>query len=88
MSVPASGARPVPAGGRSSRRTPRAARTRTFSHAAAYGHRELRRNRQVNSHAVDDPTSPFGGFKMSGYGREFGVHGLNAYLETRTVFGD
>jgi aldehyde dehydrogenase (NAD+) len=35
---------------------------------------------------VDDPVSPFGGFKMSGFGREFGVHGLNAYLETRTVF--
>ncbi|MFJ7998640.1 aldehyde dehydrogenase family protein [Streptomyces sp. NPDC096310] len=34
----------------------------------------------------DDPTSPFGGFKMSGFGREFGVHGLNAYLETKTVF--
>ncbi|MFJ9908928.1 hypothetical protein ACIRVK_39865 [Streptomyces sp. NPDC101152] len=26
------------------------------------------------------------GFKMSGIGREFGVHGLNAYLETKTVF--
>lgn len=36
----------------------------------------------------DDPTNPFGGFKMSGYGREFGVHGLNAYLETRTVFAN
>ena len=35
---------------------------------------------------VDDPISPFGGFKMSGYGREFGIHGLNAYLETKTVF--
>ncbi|WP_229911586.1 aldehyde dehydrogenase family protein [Streptomyces aurantiogriseus] len=34
----------------------------------------------------DDPTSPFGGFKMSGFGREFGVHGLNAYLEAKTVF--
>ncbi|MGW2939021.1 aldehyde dehydrogenase family protein [Streptomyces sp. NPDC001156] len=35
---------------------------------------------------VDDPTSPFGGFKMSGFGREFGVHGLNAYLETKIVY--
>jgi aldehyde dehydrogenase (NAD+) len=35
---------------------------------------------------VDDPTSPFGGFKMSGFGREFGIYGLQAYLETRTVF--
>ncbi|MFJ4691505.1 aldehyde dehydrogenase family protein [Streptomyces sp. NPDC088766] len=37
---------------------------------------------------VDDPISPFGGFKMSGFGREFGIHGLQAYLETRTVFAD
>ena len=29
-----------------------------------------------------DPTSPFGGFKESGYGREGGLHGLEAYLTT------
>lgn len=29
-----------------------------------------------------DPTSPFGGFKESGYGREGGRHGLLAYLQS------
>jgi acyl-CoA reductase-like NAD-dependent aldehyde dehydrogenase len=27
-----------------------------------------------------DPTSPFGGYKESGFGREGGVHGLLPYL--------
>lgn len=27
-----------------------------------------------------DPTSPFGGYKESGFGREGGIHGLSAYL--------
>lgn len=29
-----------------------------------------------------DPTSPFGGYKESGYGREGGRHGLQAYVRT------
>ena len=28
-----------------------------------------------------DPTSPFGGYKESGFGREGGVHGMHAYLD-------
>ena len=28
-----------------------------------------------------DPTSPFGGYKQSGYGREGGRHGLASYLK-------
>lgn len=28
-----------------------------------------------------DPTSPFGGYKESGFGREGGKHGLEAYLD-------
>jgi aldehyde dehydrogenase (NAD+) len=33
-----------------------------------------------------DPTSPFGGFKESGFGREGGLHGLEPYvsLEARS----
>lgn len=34
-----------------------------------------------NSHA------PFGGYKRSGNGREYGIHGLEEYLETKAVLG-
>ncbi len=32
-----------------------------------------------------DPTSPFGGYKESGYGREGGLHGLGAYVTLSNV---
>ena len=35
----------------------------------------------------DEPMAPFGGFKQSGLGREFGVFGLEEYLEPKTVLG-
>lgn len=34
-----------------------------------------------------DPLAPFGGFKQSGYGREFGIFGLNAFLEPKAIIG-
>ncbi|HSK93108.1 MAG TPA: aldehyde dehydrogenase family protein, partial [Candidatus Angelobacter sp.] len=34
-----------------------------------------------------DPTSPFGGYKESGYGREGGIHGLGAYLDMAEANG-
>ena len=34
-----------------------------------------------------DPASPFGGYKESGYGREGGRQGLQAYLESRSSSG-
>ena len=37
----------------------------------------------ANTYNKFDPTSPFGGFKESGFGREGGLHGLNAYLKTK-----
>lgn len=35
----------------------------------------------ANTYNKFDPTSPFGGYKESGFGREGGMHGLNAYVK-------
>ncbi len=40
----------------------------------------------INTWGVVDPAAPFGGFKASGIGREHGRDGLDAYLETKTVW--
>jgi len=34
-----------------------------------------------------DPLAPFGGYKQSGVGREYGVFGLESYLEAKTLLG-
>ena len=39
----------------------------------------------VNCYDVFDAKTPFGGYKESGIGRELGYHGLENYLETKTV---
>jgi acyl-CoA reductase-like NAD-dependent aldehyde dehydrogenase len=40
----------------------------------------------VNCWGASDPGAPFGGYKASGLGREHGREGLDAYLETKTVW--
>jgi acyl-CoA reductase-like NAD-dependent aldehyde dehydrogenase len=40
----------------------------------------------INTWGLADPAAPFGGFKSSGIGREHGRDGLDAYLETKTVW--
>ena len=37
----------------------------------------------ANTYNKFDPASPFGGYKESGFGREGGLHGLNAYVKLR-----
>jgi aldehyde dehydrogenase (NAD+)/phenylacetaldehyde dehydrogenase len=40
----------------------------------------------INVWGLVEPNTPFGGFKASGVGREHGHDGLEAYLETKTVW--
>ncbi|ESO09811.1 hypothetical protein HELRODRAFT_186284 [Helobdella robusta] len=40
----------------------------------------------VNCYNEFKAQAPFGGYKMSGQGREFGINGLDQFLETKTVF--
>ncbi|GHI99318.1 aldehyde dehydrogenase [Streptomyces olivaceus] len=40
----------------------------------------------VNNYGASDPAVPFGGYKMSGYGRENGRAAIEAYLETKSVW--
>jgi len=40
----------------------------------------------INVHGLAHHTMPTGGFKQSGWGRELGPEGLEAYLETKSVY--
>jgi acyl-CoA reductase-like NAD-dependent aldehyde dehydrogenase len=40
----------------------------------------------VNSNSSVRVSTPFGGFKQSGFGRELGMHGLAGYSEVKNVF--
>jgi aldehyde dehydrogenase (NAD+) len=45
----------------------------------------LRTGRVVINGMTDDPQAPWGGFKYSGVGREYGQYGIEAFLETRAI---
>jgi acyl-CoA reductase-like NAD-dependent aldehyde dehydrogenase len=42
----------------------------------------------VNTYNVYDTALPFGGYKQSGFGREMGMHALEHYTQTKSVFVD
>ena len=46
---------------------------------------QVRAGRVVINNMTDDPQAPWGGFKYSGVGREYGRYGIEAFLETRAI---
>jgi aldehyde dehydrogenase (NAD+) len=46
---------------------------------------QLQAGRVVINGAPHEPLAPFGGFKQSGIGREYGAFGLDAFLEPRAI---
>jgi aldehyde dehydrogenase (NAD+) len=55
-------------------------------HARRVGAR-IRAGQVALNGASGDMRTPFGGFKMSGNGREYGEHGLRDFLEVKAVIG-
>lgn len=61
-----------------------------YLHGADVAHMQaladrLESGRVVVNGAPHEPLAPFGGFKQSGIGREYGVFGLEAFLEPKAV---
>src|ERR1700736_5655441 len=46
---------------------------------------QIRAGRVVINNMTDDSQAPWGGFKYSGVGREYGRYGIEAFLETRAI---
>jgi aldehyde dehydrogenase (NAD+) len=46
---------------------------------------QLRAGRVVINNMTDDPDAPWGGFKLSGFGREYGKYGIEAFLEPKAI---
>ncbi|MDB5877724.1 MAG: aldehyde dehydrogenase [Variovorax sp.] len=47
----------------------------------------IRAGQVLINHPAWDPFAPFGGYKLSGNGREYGSHGLEEYLEMKAILG-
>ena len=58
----------------------------TIEHARAVAKRLRTGMVHLNGASVD-PAAPFGGYKQSGIGREWGAGGIDEYLETKAIMG-
>ena len=48
---------------------------------------QIRTGQVLINHPAWDPFAPFGGYKRSGNGREYGRQGFEEYLETKSILG-
>jgi aldehyde dehydrogenase (NAD+) len=46
---------------------------------------QIRSGRVVINGMMDNPDAPWGGFKFSGVGREYGGYGMEAFVEARAI---
>jgi len=46
---------------------------------------QIRSGRVVINGMTDDPQAPWGGFKLSGVGREYGRYGIEAFLDPQAI---
>ena len=60
--------------------------TRDLDRAHSLAARLQAGNVWVNCYGMTHPSMPFGGYKESGWGREMSDEGLDAFLETKSVF--
>jgi len=60
--------------------------TQSMSRALTMANRVRAGTVWVNNYRSTSTTSPFGGFKMSGIGREGGIAGIKEYMETKSVW--
>ncbi len=60
--------------------------TRDVSKAHRLAKAHPRRFGLVNCYQAMDPAVPFGGYKMSGYGRESGLQQMEEYLNVKAVW--
>lgn len=60
--------------------------TRDLSKAHRYAHQVQAGTVWINGYGMIDPAAPFGGYKMSGFGREMGKESIELYTQVKTVW--
>jgi hypothetical protein len=56
------------------------------AHTASHSAR-IEAGRVLVNTLAHEPAAPFGGFKQSGIGREYGTFGIDAFLEPKSLLG-